>query len=599
MIDVNKIEEIFEEYPSHLTHKIKGDYEESYNYIKNNFEGDTFTEKIYQYAYGEDKSVCNLEGCNSECEFQKFGEGFTKYCSYECNGTAKESKVKNECEICGEEFITVPSRSRRFCSEECRREYFKTDECNRKRVESHKETMRKKHGGDFYFQTEEFKQKARKTTREKYGDENYRNVKKAKETKKKKYGDPNYNNMEKHLKTLNEKYTSVEDNEVKNISQTVEYKNRLIENQIEIIDVKLPNHIIRNFDGEDYRGVVGESGYIYYNFYCEKCGNDFQDFLDNGNIPLCPDCDKLDVGVSETEKEVCEYVNSILSDDVEAVDNDKSVLDQKELDIYIPEKQIAVEFNGLYWHSEASGGKDKFYHQEKTEECEDKGIHLIHIFEHEWRDKREIVKNRLKHILGCSDERTIYARKCSVSEISRERKTKFLEKYHIQGAGRSSVKLGLFYGDFFNSDLKAVMTFGTPSVAQGHKGDKNNFWEMKRFALSQRVVGGAGKLFKHFVRNYDVDKVITYADRRWSTKLSNVYEKIGFEYVGYSDPNYFYFHTDDETPQLQHRFAFRKNVLNEKLEDFDPELTEWENMQRHGYDRIWDSGNLKYVWERE
>ena len=603
MISTQKIENIFEEFPSHLTHKIKKNYPDIYEYIDEHFGGETFTEKIYQYAYGEEKKYCELEECDEECTFQDFGEGYNKYCSYGCSGKAKKinGRVENECSMCGETFVTVKSRARNYCSEECRRKYFKTEECNKKRVESHKETTRKKYGTDFYFQTDEFKEKARQTKIEKYGRENYVNVKKAKKTKKEKYGDPNYTNLEKQRKTLKENFTPRDDvEEIQNTSQTVEYKNELTKNQLNTIDQKLLPHVEREFSEREYRGVEDENGKsIHYKFHCKNCKSKFKSSLNDGNNPLCPKCDKGGYGRSKKETDVYKFVKSILN--TEVYRSDQSVLDgSKELDIFIPSKQIAIEFDGLYWHSELQGEKNKDYHLRKTKACEDKGIHLIHIFENEWTRKKEIVRSRLRHILGASNQTPIYARKCSVKKIGNDQKKEFLENHHIQGAGRSKVKLGIFYGEFFDSKLIGVMTFGTPSVAQGHKEEKRGEqWEMKRFALAQPVVGGAGKLFKHFTRNFESSQIKTYADRRWSTKLDNVYEKIGFEYVGSSEPNYYYFRREKSASQeLKHRFNFRKNVLDEKLDSFDPELTEWENMQKNGYDRMWDCGHLKYQWTR-
>lgn len=601
MISTQRIEDIFEEFPSHLTHKIKKNYPDTYEYIDEHFEGDTFTEKVYQYAYGEENKYCELEKCSKQCVFQNFGKGYNKYCSYNCSGKAKRRRVENECSMCGETFITVKSRARDYCSEECRRKYFKTEECKKKKIESHKETVRKKYGTDFYVQTDEFKEKAKQTKIERYGRENYVNAKKAKETKKEKYGDSNYINLKKQRKTLKEKFTARDGvDEIKNASQTVEYKNKLTKNQLKTIDQRLLSHIEREFSEKKYRGVEDENGKsIHYKFYCKNCNSNFKSSLNDGNNPLCPKCDKGGYGRSKKETDVYKLVKSIL--DTEVYRSDQSVLDgSKELDIFIPSKQIAIEFDGLYWHSELQGEKEKDYHLKKTQACESEDIHLIHIFENEWTRKQDIVKSRLRHILGQSTQKPIYARNCSVKQIDTQIKSDFLKKHHLQGAGRSKVKLGIFHGEFFDSKLVGVMTFGTPSVAQGHKEDgRREQWEMKRFALSRPVVGAAGKLFKHFTRNFDPAQVKTYADRRWSTKLDNVYEKIGFQHVGSSEPNYYYFDREKgATQELKHRFNFRKNVLDEKLEYFNPDLTEWENMQKNGYDRMWDCGHLKYRWTR-
>ena len=103
------------------------------------------------------------------------------------------------------------------------------------------------------------------------------------------------------------------------------------------------------------------------------------------------------------------------------------------------------------------------------------------------------------------------------------------------------------------------------------------------------MIGGASKLLSYFIKQYKPKKIISYADRRWSD--GNLYKKIGFNLVNLTHPSYFY--TNDYLIKY-HRFSFRKDQLSEKLVLFDPQLTEWENMQLNGYDRIWDCGNLKY-----
>ena len=581
-----QIKQIAEEHPSHITIKVKAKDRELYDHIDEKYEADRFTEKLYLYLYGEDKRVCSLDGCSNHCNFRRFGSGFQKHCSYDCSGAAKKNRVENECEICEKNFETVESRARRFCSEECRRKYNKSEECNKKRVESHKKTMQEKHGVDYYFQTDEFKEKARQTKIERYGKENYKNVKKAKKTKEERYGDPNYNNQEKMLETLNQRYESRNGQSIENISQTREYKETQRRNQIDVIDKKLPSHISRDFDIEDYAGVINSEGMIYYKFVCSKCEEPFKDKLDNGNIPSCPSCDRPSQGVSEIENEVCEYVKSILPDHTEVFENDNELLGRKELDILVPEKNVAIEFNGIYWHSENNGGKDKHYHLKKTEACEEADIQLIHIFENEWILKKDTVKKKLAHILKSFSDKNIHASNCKVETIKDEAAQAFLEEHHLQGSSRSFVSLGLF----LENELAGVMTLERPSTENPIP------WTINRFTLSKHIDGAVRKLFKEFRRRNEPDKVITHADRRWSSKLDNVYENIGFELKKVTEPDYYYF--EESSTQLYEQSNFRKEVLNEKLENFDSDLTELENMQRHGYDRIWDCGHLKYTWTK-
>ena len=182
--------------------------------------------------------------------------------------------------------------------------------------------------------------------------------------------------------------------------------------------------------------------------------------------------------------------------------NDKHLIYPYELDIFSPKYNIAIEYDGLYWHNEKN--VDMNYHLMKTELCENKGIQLIHIFEDEWTDKQDIVKSRLKSIFGVIDNR-IYARKCEIKEVSHNESKLFLEKNHIQGNVNSKYRYGLYY----NNELVSLMTFGNMRKSLGSK-TKNECYELLRFCnkLNTSVIGGASKLFKHFIKiNYSTTTI--------------------------------------------------------------------------------------------
>lgn len=266
--------------------------------------------------------------------------------------------------------------------------------------------------------------------------------------------------------------------------------------------------------------------------------------------------------------------------------------DHVELDIFIPDKNVAIEYNGLYWHSEFHGKKNKLYHLHKTEYCERNGIHLIHIFEDEWHNKNSIIKSRIKNILGINTER-IYARQCSIQLVPGSIKNDFLDVNHIQGHDNSSYSIGLFY----KSELVSLMTFRNPLISMGHKKTNSDVIELSRFCskLNTTVIGAADKLFKYFLKNnIEYNTVISYADRRWTTTIKeSVYDKLGFVTVGKSTPNYWYMKR--HKIRLS-RFNYTKNSILTKFPTASPELTEWENMLKLGYDRIWDCGTLKYKY---
>jgi len=295
-----------------------------------------------------------------------------------------------------------------------------------------------------------------------------------------------------------------------------------------------PNVIKQNFEilnEEQYDGLAG-----ILKLKCLKCGKVIERCLNNGQSVdiYCPGC-YGDTGVSKKEKQVLEYIKTVYKDKIEENYKFQKInKSAKELDIYIPSKNIAIEYNGLYWHSENNlhSSKSRDYHLSKTLLCEQQNTRLIHIFEDEWIHKEKIIKARLKNILGLT-KRSIYARKCIIQVVPIELKNKFLNKYHIQGEDKSSVHLGAFY----KNRLVAIMTFGNRRVALGAS-HKEGSWELIRFCTigNFNIVGIAGKLLKHFETNYKPQEIISYADRRWSQ--GNMYYKLGFKLKQISKPNY-------------------------------------------------------------
>jgi len=257
--------------------------------------------------------------------------------------------------------------------------------------------------------------------------------------------------------------------------------------------------------------------------------------------------------------------------------------DKREVDVYIPSKSIAVEVNGVHWHSEHHGGKSRRYHSDKTTELNNRGIRLIHILDTEWITNRSVVESRLASILGVTHNR-IYARQCAITEVDYQTKHDFFSKCHIQHDARSSI----CYGLYFNGELVAAMSFGRPRFTKKYD------VELIRFAnaLNTTVIGAASRLFKHFVRVHQPSSVISYSDRRWNT--GNVYNQIGMNLTNVSPPNYQYFRVG-HTNTLLSRNKFQKHKLTE-MASYDEHLTEWDIMKLEGYDRIWDCGNDVFLW---
>jgi hypothetical protein len=210
--------------------------------------------------------------------------------------------------------------------------------------------------------------------------------------------------------------------------------------------------------------------------------------------------------------------------------NNRSII-SNELDIYLPELEIAFEFNGLYWHSELHKGRN--YHISKTNECLDKGINLIHIWEDDWDNKKDIVKSIILNKLGRSNK--IFARRCEIKIVNNKDVREFLLNNHIQGFVGSKIKLGLYY----ENELVSLMTFGNLRKSLGQVSIIGSY-ELLRFCnkLNINVIGGASKLLKYFIKIYGVKRIVSYADKDWS--IGSLYYTLGFENIKESKPDYKY-----------------------------------------------------------
>ncbi len=260
--------------------------------------------------------------------------------------------------------------------------------------------------------------------------------------------------------------------------------------------------------------------------------------------------------------------------------NNRDILSGKELDIVVHEKKLAIEFNGMHFHS--TQFKEKHYHINKTKECNLNGYRLVHIWECDWKEKRDIVKSNLLNLIGATPTK-IYARKCIVKEISRSEAAQFLSFNHLQGYALSKVNIGLY----FDNELVSVMTFSKIRKNLGGTSQDGEF-ELLRFCnkLNTTVVGGASRMFSYFIKHHKPTKIISYANRDWS--MGNLYYKLGFTFLKYTTPGYFY----SKSKIRYNRFTFRKDILIK--EGYDPNKTEEQIMDERGFNRIWNTGNLKF-----
>lgn len=320
---------------------------------------------------------------------------------------------------------------------------------------------------------------------------------------------------------------------------------------------------------------TGVSNQTYYQFKCLDCDNIFDDYIDNGHLPRCRICHPyIPTYTSNQENQVYEFIKSLVGPDVQQ--SNKSIINPYELDIVIPSLQIAIEYCGLYWHSEANKA-DKNYHINKMNLCRDRGYRLITIFEDEWTQTPDIVRQRLTNIL--KKDTRIFARKCQIRTITMSEANEFIQKNHIQGPAIAKIA----YGCYRDQQLMAVMTLGKPRY------DKTADYELIRYCSISTVVGGAGKLFSAFLKDYNPKKVISYCDMRWGT--GNLYAQLKFTQAkGKLLPSYSY----TDFVKRYHRSTFTKKAIAKCLNDFDK--TEQEIMREKNMYRIWDCGQSKWIY---
>jgi hypothetical protein len=518
------------------------------------------TNKDYYDAYIKqpDEGLCVL--CGRPTQFSgRLNRGYYAHCSQKC--TANDKKVVDQrkatnLELHGSEGYnnheqTSATKLERYGNAN----YANGDQIRATKLERYgiagfnnpeqrRLTKLKMYGATNFVNPE----KCARTKLERYGSATYNNVEKAQETKIIKYGAPNFVNPAKAIETVKNK--------------TISKYAKWTSGQCEILDYKTP----------------------VFHCRCLKCGKEFDIRLGTGfyrlfryGIDWCTECNPAEPSRSMGEQTLYDYVKELVGEE-NIRHSDRETIHRTELDIYIPDKKVAIEFDGLYWHCELK--VNDRYHINKTEKCEDAGIRLVHVFEDEWDFKKDIVKSRISGILGRN--RRIFARQCTVREMKAEDANEFLSENHIQGVCHSKWRYGLYLED----TPVAVMTFGRNRFGKGY--------ELLRFCTTKNlsVVGGASRLFRHFVDEHpEIDEIVSFADRRWSGPEA-FYPKLGFVLEGKTPPGYAYVVNGIR----RNRMEFTKKRLVEA--GFPPEKSEPEIMLSRKIYRIYDCGNWKYVWRR-
>ena len=505
-------------------------------------------------------------------------------------------KITGICDYCGTE-RKISKKSYIYQTKNCVEKFTCSKKCS---LIKSMETNIKKYGVSNTFKSDEIKNKIKKTNIEKYGVENPQQSDMIKEKTKStniiKYGfeSPSMcDHIKEKVKQTNRRKFGFDypaqspdiKNKMKisyfnkygvyNFSKTDDFKNKLYIKSF----IKMSNNL--KLHGDLLESKNGE-----YRIVCKQCKNVFSilyTLMYNRMIndePICTNCNPKKQPLMEND--LYDFISA--NYDGEIIKNSRNVI-SKELDIYLPDLNLAFEFNGLYWHSDLY--KDNKYHLKKTKECASNGLQLIHIWEDDWKYKRKIVESMILHKLGRS--KSIWARKCEVRELSDNKLIReFLCENHIQGFVGSSVKLGLFY----NEKLVSIMTFGGLRISLNQLKVKGKY-ELLRFCnlINHNVVGGSSKLLNYFIDRYKPIEIISYSDN--SRSNGDMYKKIGFVLKSETPPNY-YWVVDGIR---KNRFNYRKDILIKR--GYDSCLTEYEIMSGLGHYRIFDSGSKKWIISKQ
>lgn len=307
---------------------------------------------------------------------------------------------------------------------------------------------------------------------------------------------------------------------------------------------------------------------VYYNTSCPACASTRQ--------------------VSAPEKELYEFLTAL---GLPVIQSDRTILKGKELDLYIPSKSFAIEYNGLYWHSEEAG-KDRHYHYDKWLESKKAGVQLIQIWEDDWNSIKPLILRSLANKLGVTaqldkvfpeltdDFKKIGANKTSVVTLDKVAGQTFLSQNHLQGFASGSHYLGLQDRD---GRVRAVMVL---------RREADNILNIVRYATHSSVMGGFTKLVKHAEKAYKPNSFVTFADHTISN--GGLYENNGFVADKELRPDYMYIVGGIR----KHKFGFRlKRFRNDADLQWEDNLTERELATLNGIPRIWDAGKTRYIKE--
>ena len=539
----------------------------------------SFSERLFIYFNPHTTGLCKV--CGRPTKFLNFKSGYPIYCSSKCSNSDPDKKETCRQTVINRYGVENVSKSSvvkdRICNT-FKEKYGVEWVGQSKEVQAkQKATCIEKYGVPTPFQMDDFQEKSIQTCRKKYGTDyavQSQEVKSkitASYIDKTGFSNPSYNpdvidkRRETNFKNFDGKWFTQTD-------EMIQSNHELFLNRHKNIIGETDSTYIVSCEDNKCTLCESKAFEIDKNVFVQRSSQ---------STVICPIKLPLMGNASLAETELLDYIKSIYDGEIET--GDRSIISPLELDIVIPDKHIAIEFNGVFWHSDFNPRMCKTYHRDKSLKCRDKGYQLLHIWEDDWYNRKDIIKDYIKSKLGLCSKR-IYARKCHVREIDAHTARLFVDSNHIQGYSNATYKIGLFYDDV----LVSVMLVGKLRDMMGSK-PKEGHYEIYRVVSREdtEVVGGFSKMLKYFERTYNPECIITYGDLCYT--LGNVYLKCGFTDEGLSSPCYSW--------QINGVRYHRSNFMKCKLEECkkDPSLTEDQAMRsRHAY-KVWDAGKIKFV----
>ena len=422
-----------------------------------------------------------------------------------------------------------------------------------------KQSNQEKYGANAFTATKEGKEKILNTKEEKYGSSNYNNIEKNRETKLFRYGDPYFSNRKKYVETMNKNY---------GVSNSFQLKKTLNANLENLILTKNYNSDFLKYISDREASIEFLKNKNYSYFDLAKIFNARYYIIQNWvkRLNLEDYIDYKFKGKSHYEDDITNFIHKDLN--IDNVVLNSKILNGQEIDIYLPDYKLGIEFNGTYWHSDLF--KDKLYHFNKSILAEQLGIRLVHIYQYEWEDPE--MQRKIKQLLriACGQVRDkIYARKCEIKIITNKEAKPFNELTHLQGHRNAKVTYGLFY----NNELVQLMSFSKARYSENNK--QGNNWEIIRGCPGSNniVIGGVSKLFKHFIKEYSPDSVFSYCD--FNKFNGKSYEELGMKFIGYTKYDL-------------------KYIINDKV--YSRQHGNYKNIKNNIDARIYGAGSKKYLW---